>query len=131
MKLNFKAKVLPVVLTAFAWASSASAAGVVPCRGATCTPCQFLVLVSNVINFMIRDLAFPLAGLLFLIGGIWMVAAGASEENYKKGKTIVVNTLIGLVIVLAAWAIVNTLIITVGSSTAGIQVESWWKVSCQ
>lgn len=109
----------------------ASAAGLVPCSGYKCTPCQFLVLVSNIINFMMKDITFPLAGLLFLIGGLMMVASGASEDNYKKGKTIIVNTLIGVVIVLSAWAIVNTLIITVGSSAAGVRVENWWKVSCQ
>lgn len=129
MKLKYKNLLFAIPCFLFA-AWPVFAAGLVPCSGYKCTPCHFLVLVSNIINFMMRDITFPLAGLLFLIGGIMMVAAGASEDNYKKGKTIIVNTLIGVVIVLSAWAIVNTLIVTVGSSAAGIKVENWWTVSC-
>lgn len=130
MKLYLKTKVWPVILIMLGQAATAGAAGFVPCRGESCTPCYLLVMVSDIINFMIRDLAFPLAGLLFLIGGIMMVMSSASENNYKKGKTIIVNTLIGVVIVLAAWAIVNTLIVTIGSNVAGVRVERWWKVNC-
>ena len=129
MKIKYK-NLLFTIYCLLLTALPVSAAGLVPCSGYKCTPCHFLVLVSNLINFMMRDITFPLAGLLFLIGGLMMVAAGASEDNYKKGKTIIVNTLIGVVIVLSSWAIVNTLIVTIGSSSAGVKVENWWTVSC-
>ena len=128
MKLYLKTKVWPIIFLALGWAATASAAGLVPCRGSGCTPCYLMKMVSDIINFMTLDVAFPLAGLLFLIGGLMMVMSSASENNYKKGKTIIVNTLIGVVIVVAAWAIINTLIVTIGSNIGGVQVEKWWNI---
>ncbi len=111
--------------------SALAAGGLVPCSGPDCTPCYFLQLVSNITLFLVKDVTAPLAGLLFLVGGIMMVAAGGSEERFKKGKKIFANTAIGVVIVLASWAIVNTLITTLGSSVEGFNPGSWWSVSCQ
>lgn len=107
-------------------------AALVPdCRGASCTPCNFLQLISNLVVFMVRDVTAPLAGLLFLIGGIMMVSAGGDEMRYKKGKDIFKNTAIGVLIVLASWIIVNTLITAFGSSVAGFVPGNWWSVNCR
>ncbi len=117
----------PLLVLPFAQASAAS---LVPdCAGSTCTVCHLLQLISNIVLFLVRDVMPPLAGLLFLIGGIMMIAAGGSEERYKKGKQIVINTAIGAVIVLASWLIVNSLITTIGTAAniPGFEVEDWWK----
>ncbi len=107
-------------------------AALVPaCRGASCTPCDFMQLISNISFFIVRDITAPLAGLLFLVGGIMMVSAGGSEERFKKGKEIFKNTVFGVLIVLASWAIVNTLITTLGSSVAGFVPGTWWQVNCR
>ena len=47
--------------------------------------------------------------------------------TYKKGKEILVNALFGLVIVLAAFAIVNTLIMFFASGSFS---SGWWQVNC-
>ena len=108
-----------------------AADGLVPCSGPNCTVCSFLQLISNVIMFIVRDITAPLAGLLFLIGGIMMVSAGGSEARLKKGKEIFKNTAIGVLIILASWAIVNTLITTFGSNVAGFVPGNWWQVNCR
>lgn len=106
----------------------AQAAGLVPCNGPDCKLCHLLVLIVNITNFLMKNIAAPLAGLMFLVGGIMMVAAGGSESRFSKGKEIFLNTLIGVIIVLSAWAIVNTLIMIFGSSQLA---GNWWNVQCR
>lgn len=104
-------------------------AGLVPdCAGSTCTLCHVLQLISNIAFFLVKDVMPPLAGLLFLIGGIMMIAAAGSEERYKKGRQILIDAAIGVVIVLASWIVINTLITTLGTRAVdGFQPQSWWQ----
>jgi len=107
---------------------SAQAAGLIPCSGTDCKPCHILVLIVNLVNFMLKSIVAPLAGLMFLVGGIMIVSDGGSGNRMKKGKEIIKNTLIGAVIALSAWVIVNTLIMAFGSN----QISSnWWSVQCK
>jgi hypothetical protein len=110
-----------------------AAGGLIPCGPgkAPCTICHVFELIKNIINFLVIYVTAPLAGLLFLWGGIMMITSGGSEDKFKKGKTMFVNTVIGAVIVLASWAIVNTLITTLASNTSGVNVVNWWVVNCQ
>lgn len=91
--------------------------GLVPCNGPSagnglpaCKVCHLFQLVVNITKFLSETVALPLAGLMFLIGGIMMVSSGGVESRYKKGKEILINTLIGLILVFSAFLIVNTLI---------------------
>jgi len=106
---------------------AAQAAGLVPCNGPDCTVCHVFKLVVNITEFLFKQVALPLAGLMFLVGGIIMMLSAGSEARYKKGKDILINTLIGLDIVLAAFAIVNTLIMFFADGTIA---NGWWRV-CQ
>lgn len=61
-----------------------------------------------------------LLGVLFLIltiyaGLLWMTAGG-NTDNVKKAKSILLNSVIGLVIVLSSYAITATVIRYVGSN---------------
>jgi hypothetical protein len=77
---------------------------------------------------VVKDVMPPLAGLLFLIGGIMMIASAGSEERYKKGRRVIVDTAIGVVIILASWIVVNTLITTIGTQTVnGFSPQNWWQ----
>lgn len=59
---------------------------------------------------------------LLLIGGVQYLAGAGNEESVGKAKKLLINAIIGLFIVLAAWAI-GTWILTrvglIGSSTSG------------
>lgn len=115
-------------------AFSVSAAGLLPdCSGPSCTPCLLLQLISNVANFLVKNIMAPLAGLLFLIGGIMMIAAGGSEARFKKGKEIFINTAFGAIIVLASWLLVNTLIVAMVEYAGGDSYDPthWYKIQCK
>ena len=45
--------------------------------------------------------------ILFLVGGIQYLTAAGNEEQTGKAKRLLVDAIVGLVIVLAAWAIAN------------------------
>ncbi len=108
------------------------AAGLLPdCAGSTCKPCHFLQLISNIANYIVRNLVPPLAGLLLLIGGIMMAASAGSENRYKQGRQIIANAGIGVVIVLASWLLVNTLIQALAVKEAGYNPQTWYSISCQ
>jgi len=130
--LNFLFAII-VIFSVFA-ALPAFAAGLVTCNGPiagnglpACNVCSLLQMISNVVRFIVLDITMPLAGLSFLIGGIMMVAAGGSEERFKKGKKVFVSTVVGILIVLGSWAIINTLITAFGPGVSG----SWWDVQCR
>jgi hypothetical protein len=131
IKKDFFPVLFLAVVFSFLFLPKAQAAGLIPCSGINCTVCDIFKLIKNIINFLVIYVTAPVAGLLFLWSGIMMIMSGGSEDKFKKGKTILVNTVIGAVIVLASWAIVNTLIVTLASNTAGVNVSNWWRVNCQ
>lgn len=58
-----------------------------------------------------------LAVIMILLGGFqWMLSAG-DEEKIAKAKKTIGGTIVGLIIILLAWAIVNFVIRTVGNVT--------------
>lgn len=134
MKHSLKISVLSFLFPLFAHAAAIpEGQGLVPCKGPDCDWCDLLQLIVNLINFAIYNIFFPLALLLILWGGIMMVSAGGKEENYKKGKEILKNTIIALVIILCAWFLVNALITTLAGSVSieGFNPADWFKINCQ
>lgn len=51
---------------------------------------------------LIAGIAFVL---LFLVGGVQYLLAAGNEENSGKAKKLLLDAVIGLIIVLAAWAV--------------------------
>lgn len=91
----------------------AFAQGLVPCGGAgqrPCSICDFGILVINITNFLIYNIAIPLAGLMIVIGGVMIMIGAASEERVKAGKKMFTNAIVGIVIVFLAWLMVDTVI---------------------
>lgn len=65
--------------------------------------------VINVINWVLGLLGI-IAVIMILVGGFqWMTAAG-NEEKVEKAKKIISAAIVGLIIILLAWAIVNFVI---------------------
>lgn len=80
-------------------------------------PCNFdrlIDLINTVINFLLFEIATPLAALILCYIGFLMITSGGSSEKVTKVKHIVSNFLIGYVVALAAWIIINTILNAVG-----------------
>jgi len=78
--------------------------------------------ITTLFNFVII-LASVIFVVLFLVGGIQYLTAAGNEEATGKAKRLLVDAIIGLVIVLAAWAIgnfiLNQLGVSVNTSSGG------------
>ncbi len=72
--------------------------------GAYYTPESPSVLIGNLINYFLGFI-----GVIFLIltiyAGITWMTAGGNEEKIKKAKQLITNSVIGLIIVLAAYSL--------------------------
>lgn len=91
---------------------ASSAAGLlnnVPCgdlNGVSCSSNTVSGLIKLVINWMLA-LAGLIAVLFLIIGGFWYITSAGNEEQAEKGKGTVINAIIGIIIIVLSWVIVN------------------------
>lgn len=105
-------KILFFILILLA-AGTVLAQGVVPCGGEGQPECKsdhFFVLVSKIIKFFVYTLAVPVATAAIAYAGIIMAVKPADEGKRTQAKEILWAAVIGLVLVLAAALIVDTLV---------------------
>ncbi len=106
-----------------------NAAGLVPCGGSqpACNWCHFGDLALNIINFMMY-LIFPLATIMIVVGGIFIMTSGGSSARFSKGKEMITAAVIGILIALLSWIIIDTIISTIATGFKGI-VGPWSKIN--
>ena len=109
------------------------AAGLVPCGGTDEDPCQLchlFVLLDTIVDFVLFKIILPLATLLLVIGGILFIFNAENPENVTKGKAILTSVVIGLIIIFAAWLIINSFVMLIGvSEWTGLR-EGWFQIEC-
>lgn len=94
-------------------AQDPSLLGLVTCKE-KCDFNDLMILINKVINFIIFSLALPIAAIMFAYAGFKLVTSGGDTGARQTAKTIFTNTLIGLVFVVAAWLIINTVLSILG-----------------
>jgi len=72
-------------------------------------------LIANIIRILLL-VSGALAVLFVVISGYQYITAHGNEEQAERGKKTLINALIGIVIIILAWVVVNVVIGTVGSS---------------
>ena len=75
-----------------------------------CDQCQLFHLAKHLIDFILIAAAPILATVFFIVAGVYMMLGGTNPGMLSQGKSIFKNTFIGLLIVMLAWLITNTLI---------------------
>ena len=73
--------------------------------------------VINILQWILGILAL-VAVIMIIMGGVWWMTAGGNEEKIEKAKKIISAAVIGLIIVMLAWAIV----IFVANTTRNVTV---------
>lgn len=63
----------------------------------------------TILNFVLGFLGF-IAVVYVIYGGFLYVASGGDDANVEKGKKIILYAVIGIIIILASFAIVNTVL---------------------
>lgn len=74
-----------------------------------CDFCDALIVVRNV-TVMLMWLSTIAATLMIVVGALMMMLAAGSEERFAKGKTTMLNAVIGMAIALTAWLFVNVVL---------------------
>lgn len=100
------------------------------CAGPTgvvnpCNLCDGLIVTRNIISSLF-EVSLVVAGVMVAVGGIMFMTAGGSQDKVKQARKTVTSALIGLVIALMAWTIINTLL----SFIAGSPALPWNQISC-
>lgn len=105
--------------------------GLVPCGPGTgkehCELCDFFVLLNNVLRFVLEIIPFVAAAFL-IIAGIMLYFAGARPALLTQAKNIITYVVVGMVIILTAWVIVNTIFSQLG--VIDIAGWRWYEVEC-
>ncbi|MEX0918261.1 MAG: pilin [Candidatus Paceibacterota bacterium] len=81
--------------------------GLVPACGANCNWCDFITLINNVVRWLIIFLSV-IAVIVLVIAGFKMVTSGGDVSAWTSAKSMFTNVILGIIIVLAAWLIVDT-----------------------
>lgn len=95
--------------------SSAYAAPLVPCDGITkkCDFDQGITLLNNIIDFGLMLIPFLAAIALMFAGFMYLTSAGDTGK-VSKAHEIFTDTVIGIVVALAAWLIIKTILNSFG-----------------
>lgn len=102
--------------------------GILPEYTLDCTECDFLKLFKNIIDFILFFVVPIIGTLLILISGFMILLGGAVPATISRGKKIFWNVLIGIVIILTSWLIVNFVLKSIaGGSDAA---DKWYQLEC-
>lgn len=107
--------VLPVV-------AAAQAGGLVPCSGPDCTTESVVGLVNNIIGWLISALGV-IAVIVMVYAGFKLVMSAGNENEWGKAKELFQNVIIGIVLILAAWLIIDTVL----KGLTGKGLDGWTK----
>src|SRR3989344_5479671 len=104
------------------------AQGLVPCGNPgqdPCNTCFAFKLLHNVIQYGFLYILLPATAIAFLIGGVLMLTAAGNETQVTRARSILWNTIIGILIAFASWVIVNTIISTIASGQ--VNGRAWYQ----
>ncbi|MFN3188497.1 MAG: D-Ala-D-Ala carboxypeptidase family metallohydrolase [Candidatus Paceibacteria bacterium] len=108
--------------------SAAGLAQMAQCSGTDCGTCEIIRLANGLIMWLI-GFVFILFALLLMRAGIKLVTSGGNPGALQSAKDSFINALIGLIIILAAWLIVDTIMrALIGDERSGALV--WSEIEC-
>ncbi len=87
----------------------AGAAGLVTCDGPDCTLGSLFDMVNGIIDWVVGILTLVAVGIM-VYAGFRLVTSAGDTSAMKEAKSMMTNVIIGFVILLSAWAIVNTVL---------------------
>lgn len=81
-----------------------------------CSLCDLVNVAINIGKFILA-ITGSLLLFFFIYGGFWMLISGGDSNKVKKGKDIIINSLIGLVIIFSAYLIVAFIMVVLSGGT--------------
>ncbi len=91
-----------------------------------CNFCDGVVVASNIITYAVQ-LAVLLAVAMIVYGGVLIMTSAGDDNKLKEGRSRIVAAIVGLVVALAAWLIVNEIFHLLSGGGTSIP---WSQVKC-
>ncbi|PIV84295.1 MAG: hypothetical protein COZ87_03375 [Candidatus Moranbacteria bacterium CG_4_8_14_3_um_filter_43_15] len=105
------------------------AASLVPCDTSenlqACTLCHLVIGFKNIFDYLISSL-FVVFTLGVVIAGMFYMVSSGNKSLIEKAKTALTYSLMGAVIALTSWLLVNAVLNALGYKNAG----SWYNFTC-
>jgi len=140
-KITIKNKKILIAIALFLFLTANSAyAALVPCgidqnnnglidSNEQCQFCHLFVLLDNLIKYFLTYIVPTVATGLVAWGGFKMVTARDNRASYEEAKNIITAVAIGIAIILASWALLDTFLTAIGvAQWTGL--GSWWQIKC-
>lgn len=125
---------LPILLI-FLLPEIASAQGFLPCDGSRdnpCNSCHIAVVANNLISWLIGAI-MVLFAVLMVVAGFGLVTAQGNPDALNTAKSRFTNAIVGFIIVLSAWLIVDTLMRGLLAGSDDTEVSgylAWSEIQC-
>lgn len=103
--------------------------GFVPCGGADCNFCHLMQLGNSVLNWLFT-IVFVIFGVIMVAAGFELVTSGGNRTRLDDAKKKLTNALIGIIIMFAAWLLVDTLLKGVLNEEFVEELGPWNQISC-
>lgn len=94
--------------TPIGFVQSAGLAQLAGCTGLDCSACNIVSMANGLITWLIGIL-FVVFALLLAIAGVKLVTSGGNHHALDEAKSSFMNAIIGFIIILSAWLIVDTI----------------------
>ena len=108
--------------------SFAQEPGLVPveCRNdvRACNFCALLKMGENIVDLLFQLLVI-VAVILIVVAGFKLVTSGGNPQALESAKSMLANVIIGFVIVMSAWLIVDTIFRMLAQENEGINFKVW------
>lgn len=82
-----------------------------------CAFCDVMKVGDNIFLFLRDKIAFPIAILFIIYGGVMMIFAGGSKSQAENGKKVLMAALIGFAVVLCVSLILNSVLMILSKET--------------
>jgi len=108
------------------------AKGLVPCGGPDenpCTACDVVVMIEKILHFALDSGVIIIVGAIIWGGITWITSLGDSKK-IEKGKNIIQSAIIGLIIVLGSYIIINTTFWLIAHLGGDNYVDKWFQIDC-
>lgn len=99
------------------------------CEACPCTICHFFLLLKRIVDKIIMKWIIPpLAVIVFVGGGLVLMTSRGDPKGTSLGKDILISGTIGIVVILGAVIIVDTIIAVVTGANSPYQ--EWHTIDC-
>jgi hypothetical protein len=97
-----------IVVSALTFPLVSGAGQLVPCEGTDCNFCHIVDIVNRIVQWLII-ISTLLVVMVMAVAGWRLITSGGDASAYEGAKKLFYNAVIGVVILLAAWTMIDTL----------------------